>query len=92
VSVDRVIEFISHRSFKMATGGINLSKEFFELLKAIGESKSKQEEDRIIAKEVQCLKQKLEPCPPGVTPPLQSKKRAKEFLVRYVLSSLIMVL
>lgn len=66
----------------MATGGINLSKEFFELLKAIGESKSKQEEDRIIAKEVQCLKQKLEPPPPGVTPPLQSKKRAKEFLVR----------
>lgn len=66
----------------MATGGLNLSKEFFELLKAIGESKSKQEEDRIIAKEVQCLKQKLEPPPPGVNPPLQSKKRAKEFLVR----------
>jgi AP-4 complex subunit epsilon-1 len=66
----------------MATGGLNLSKEFFELLKAIGESKSKQEEDRIIAKEVQCLKQKLEPVPQGVTPPLQSKKRAKEFLVR----------
>jgi AP-4 complex subunit epsilon-1 len=66
----------------MATGGINLSKEFFELLKAIGESKSKQEEDRIIAKEVQTLKQKLEPVPNGVTPPLQSKKRAKEFLVR----------
>ncbi|KAL3924280.1 MAG: hypothetical protein SGILL_001141 [Bacillariaceae sp.] len=65
----------------MATGGVNLSKEFFELLKAIGESKSKQEEDRIIAKEVQCLKQKLEPPPPGVNPPLQSKKRAKEFLV-----------
>lgn len=66
----------------MATGGINLSKEFFEVLKAIGESKSKQEEDRIIAKEVQCLKQKLEPPPPGGANPLQSKKRAKEFLVR----------
>lgn len=66
----------------MATGGMNLSKEFFELLKAIGESKSKQEEDRIIAKEVQCLKQKLEPPPPGGSNPLQSKKRAKEFLVR----------
>eukprot|EP00934_Nitzschia_sp_Nitz4_P005930 Nitzschia sp. Nitz4//scaffold12_size214221//133382//136510//NITZ4_001512-RA/size214221-processed-gene-0.121-mRNA-1//1//CDS//3329535056//5920//frame0 len=66
----------------MATGGINLSKEFFELLKAIGESKSKQEEDRIIAKEVQCLKQKLEPPPPGIAPPLQSKKKAKEYLVR----------
>jgi AP-4 complex subunit epsilon-1 len=66
----------------MATGGMNLTKEFFELLKAIGESKSKQEEDRIIAREVQCLKQKLEPPPPGVAHPLQSKKRAKEFLVR----------
>ena len=35
----------------MATGGLNLSSEFFQLLKAIGESKSKQEEDRIIAEE-----------------------------------------
>ena len=59
----------------MATGGINLSREFFELLKAIGESKSKQEEDRIIAREVQTLKGKLEKQD-------GSKKRAKEFLVR----------
>jgi len=73
----------------MATGGVNLSKEFFELLKAIGESKSKQEEDRIIAKEVIRLKQKLEPSggPPGSGNSgggnqLSSKKKAKEFLVR----------
>ena len=74
----------------MATGGTNLSKEFFELLKAIGESKSKQEEDRIILKEVQTLKKKLEtppgPSTPGQPPPantlLSSKKRAKEFMVR----------
>eukprot|EP00536_Pseudo-nitzschia_multiseries_P008306 jgi/Psemu1/296860/fgenesh1_pm.209_\ len=66
----------------MATGGINLSKEFFELLKAIGESKSKQEEDRIMAKEVQCLKKKLAPVPTGATNPLQSKKKSREFLVR----------
>jgi AP-4 complex subunit epsilon-1 len=71
----------------MATGGINLSKEFFELLKAIGESKSKQEEDRIIAREVATLKQKLESPPQasgmqGGNPLLQSKKQAKEFLVR----------
>ena len=74
----------------MATGGTNLSREFFELLKAIGESKSKQEEDRIILKEVQTLKRKLEtpsgPSIPGQPPPantlLSSKKRAKEFLVR----------
>ena len=74
----------------MATGGTNLSKEFFELLKAIGESKSKQEEDRIILKEVQTLKKKLEspsgPSTPGQPAPantlLSSKKRAKEFMVR----------
>lgn len=66
----------------MATGGINLSKEFFELLKAVGESKSKQEEDRIMAKEVQCLKKKLTPLPPGASNPLQSKKKSREFLVR----------
>ena len=39
---------------------MHLSSEFFELIKAIGESKSKQEEDRIIAKEVATLKRKLE--------------------------------
>ena len=72
----------------MATGGLNLSKEFFELLKAIGESKSKQEEDRIITREVARLKQKLETpaappgAPPGANQLLTSKKRAKEFLVR----------
>ena len=66
----------------MATGGVNLSKEFFELLKAIGESKSKQEEDRIIAKEVIRLKQKLETPVDATNQLLTSKKRAKEFLVR----------
>eukprot|EP00578_Thalassiosira_sp_NH16_P006527 CAMPEP_0181104594 /NCGR_PEP_ID=MMETSP1071-20121207/15517_1 /TAXON_ID=35127 /ORGANISM="Thalassiosira sp., Strain NH16" /LENGTH=1073 /DNA_ID=CAMNT_0023187815 /DNA_START=42 /DNA_END=3264 /DNA_ORIENTATION=- len=40
--------------------GMHLSREFFELIKAIGESKSKQEEDRIIAREVVALKKKLE--------------------------------
>lgn len=66
----------------MATGGVNLSSEFFELLKAIGESKSKQEEDRIIAKEVSKLKQKMETVPGTQNALLSSKKRAKEFLVR----------
>lgn len=72
----------------MATGGTNLSREFFELIKAIGESKSKQEEDRIILKEIQTLKRKMEPPPHpvGAPPPtnqlLTSKKHAKEFLVR----------
>ncbi|KAL7567847.1 hypothetical protein ACA910_000588 [Epithemia clementina (nom. ined.)] len=66
----------------MATGGMALSKEFFEFLKAIGESKSKQEEDRIVLREIQRLKSKLEPVPANATHPLSSKKKAKEFLVR----------
>lgn len=40
--------------------GMHLSKEFFELLKAIGEAKSKQEEDRIIQREIATLKKKME--------------------------------
>ena len=70
--------------------GMHLSKEFFELLKAIGESKSKQEEDRIIAREVAVLKKKLEGTkksgPAGSPGPQNvlatNKKKAKEFLVR----------
>eukprot|EP00566_Odontella_aurita_P004746 CAMPEP_0113548622 /NCGR_PEP_ID=MMETSP0015_2-20120614/12991_1 /TAXON_ID=2838 /ORGANISM="Odontella" /LENGTH=787 /DNA_ID=CAMNT_0000449263 /DNA_START=125 /DNA_END=2484 /DNA_ORIENTATION=+ /assembly_acc=CAM_ASM_000160 len=76
--------------------GMHLSKEFFELLKAIGESKSKQEEDRIIVREVSTLKRKLEsgkgkgPSHPGAPSGGGSssnalgtnKKKAKEFLVR----------
>jgi AP-4 complex subunit epsilon-1 len=71
--------------------GMHLSKEFFELLKAIGESKSKQEEDRIIQREIACLKKKMETKVAKVTiggggPPQNqlnaNKKKAKEFLVR----------
>jgi AP-4 complex subunit epsilon-1 len=40
--------------------GSHLSKDFFELVKAIGESKSKQEEDRIIVQEVAVLKKKCQ--------------------------------
>ncbi|ACI64935.1 predicted protein [Thalassiosira pseudonana CCMP1335] len=64
--------------------GMHLSKEFFELIKAIGESKSKQEEDRIIQREVMTLKKKLETAPtPGSGNGLNTnKKKAREFLVR----------
>lgn len=77
----------------MATGGLNLSSEFFQLLKAIGESKSKQEEDRIIAKEVARLKQKME-SPTANTTGAQAaftnpKKLAKEFLVRLLYVSML---
>lgn len=55
--------------------GAHLSKDFFELVKSIGESKSKQEEDRIIVREVATLKRLM-----GDTK--VSAKRMKEFLVR----------
>jgi AP-4 complex subunit epsilon-1 len=38
------------------SSGAHLSRDFFELVKSIGESKSKQEEDRIIQREVVTLK------------------------------------
>ena len=68
--------------------GMHLSKEFFELLKAIGESKSKQEEDRIIQREIGTLKKKMEAkvskVSIGNNPPQNqlnaNKKKAKEFL------------
>jgi len=75
--------------------GMHLSKEFFELLKAIGESKSKQEEDRIILREIQTLKKKLETGKGkgaskihlpggggGDSGLVTNRKKAKEFLVR----------
>lgn len=52
-------------------------REFFDLVKAIGESKSKQEEDRIISEEVAFLKKKI--VETGIP-----KKKVKEFLVRAI--------
>lgn len=53
------------------------TRDFFELVKAIGESKSKQEEDRIIADEVQYLKKV---CPQ----PSKDKKKMKELVIRMI--------
>ncbi|CEM22902.1 unnamed protein product [Vitrella brassicaformis CCMP3155] len=55
--------------------GGHLSKEFFELVKSIGESRSKQEEDKIIVSEMAILKSRLNE--PQVAP-----KKMKEYLVR----------
>lgn len=57
--------------------GGHLSKEFFELVKSIGESRSKQEEDKIIVGEISILKNHL--TTPGI-----SAKKMKEYMVRSV--------
>ncbi len=64
--------------------GSHLSKEFFELVKAIGESKSKTEEDRIIVNEVALLKRRMSGKDDGgeKDDTATAKKKAKEFLVR----------
>eukprot|EP00743_Colponemidia_sp_Colp-15_P002166 GILK01002351.1.p1 GENE.GILK01002351.1~~GILK01002351.1.p1 ORF type:complete len:1062 (-),score=193.43 GILK01002351.1:67-3252(-) len=57
--------------------GSHLSKELFELVKAIGESRSKQEEDKIIVNEVSVLKTKInESNIPA--------KKMKEYLIRAI--------
>jgi len=57
--------------------GGHLSKEFFELVKSIGESRSKQEEDKIIVNEIQTLKQNLN----AANIPA---KKMKEYMIRAV--------
>jgi AP-4 complex subunit epsilon-1 len=51
------------------------NRDFFDLVKAIGESKSKQEEDRIIAEEVVYLKK-------IINQPSNTKKKMKELIIR----------
>eukprot|EP00357_Protocruzia_adherens_P036425 CAMPEP_0114990534 /NCGR_PEP_ID=MMETSP0216-20121206/10855_1 /TAXON_ID=223996 /ORGANISM="Protocruzia adherens, Strain Boccale" /LENGTH=968 /DNA_ID=CAMNT_0002353731 /DNA_START=40 /DNA_END=2946 /DNA_ORIENTATION=- len=57
------------------SSGSHLSKELFDLVKAIGESRSKQEEDKIIVKEVSVLKNKINE--KNIQP-----KKMKEYLIR----------
>ena len=52
-----------------------VGRDFFELVKAIGESKSKQEEDRIVAEEIAYLKK-------AFSSSSASKKKAKELVIR----------
>lgn len=57
--------------------GSHLSKDFFDLVKSIGESRSKQEEDKIVLHEVHVLKEKM------ATKNLPPKKM-KEYLIRMI--------
>ena len=58
----------------MHNSGSHLSKDLNELIKSIGDSRSKQEEDKIILKEVDTLKTKLKES--GIKP-----KKMKEYLI-----------
>ena len=61
----------------MHSSGTHLSKEMLDLIKSIGDSRSKQEEDKIILKESEILKKKIKES--GTTP-----KKMKEYLLRAI--------
>ncbi|GER57640.1 AP-1 complex subunit gamma-2 [Striga asiatica] len=56
-------------------GGFGQSKEFLDLIKSIGESRSKAEEDRIVVREIETLKSRL-------SDPNTPKFKLKEYLIR----------
>lgn len=58
-------------------GGFGQSKEFLDLVKSIGEARSKAEEDRIVVHEIETLKRRIgEPNIP--------KRKMKEYIIRLV--------
>ncbi|XP_076955827.1 AP-4 complex subunit epsilon-like [Bidens hawaiensis] len=58
-------------------GGFNQSKEFLDLVKSIGETRSKSEEDRIILNEIETLKRRI-------NDPDIPKRKMKEYIIRLV--------
>ncbi|KAI4312870.1 hypothetical protein MLD38_037659 [Melastoma candidum] len=58
-------------------GGFGQSKEFLDLIKSIGESRSKSEEDRIVLSEIETLRRRL-------SDPDIPKRKIKEYIVRLV--------
>ncbi|KAI4327904.1 hypothetical protein L6164_020313 [Bauhinia variegata] len=58
-------------------GGFGQSKEFLDLVKSIGEARSKAEEDRIVLHEIETLKRRI------IEPDIP-KRKMKEFIIRLV--------
>ena len=61
----------------MHTSGSHLSKDMLELIKSIGDSRSKQEEDKTIVKEVEVEKYQKDPVKKG---PVTKRSCIKKFL------------
>ena len=61
----------------MSSSSSHLSKDLLELIKSIGDSRSKQEEDKIISKDCEILKKLIKES--GIPP-----KRMKEYLIRAI--------
>ncbi|KAG6684273.1 hypothetical protein I3842_12G054100 [Carya illinoinensis] len=58
-------------------GGFGQSKEFLDLVKSIGEARSKAEEDRIVLHEIETLKRRI-------SEPDIPKRKMKEYIIRLV--------
>lgn len=58
-------------------GGWGQSKEFLDLVKSIGEARSKVEEDRIVLREIETLKRRI-------AEPDVSRRKMKEYIIRLV--------
>uniref|UniRef100_A0A5B6Z1K6 Putative AP-4 complex subunit epsilon n=1 Tax=Davidia involucrata TaxID=16924 RepID=A0A5B6Z1K6_DAVIN len=58
-------------------GGFGQSKEFLDLVKSIGEARSKAEEDRIVLREIETLKRRI-------SEPDIPKRKMKEYIIRLV--------
>ncbi|XP_021769637.1 AP-4 complex subunit epsilon-like [Chenopodium quinoa] len=58
-------------------GGFGQSKEFLDLVKSIGEARSRSEEDRIVLNEIETLKRRI------IEPDIP-KRKMKEFIIRLV--------
>ena len=61
----------------MHSAGSHLSKDMLDLIKSIGDSRSKQEEDKIISRECESLKKRISEG--GISP-----KKMKEYLIRAI--------
>ncbi|KAK1282590.1 AP-4 complex subunit epsilon [Acorus calamus] len=63
-------------------GGWGQSKEFLDLVKSIGESRSKAEEDRIILREIDLLKRRI-------SEPDVPRRKMKEYVIRLIYAEML---